>query len=517
MLRGFMENSDRTGQWDAIVIGGALSGAATATLLLRRNPKWRILILERSERFTRRVGESTVEISAYFLGRVLGLTDHLVQHHLVKQGMRFWFSNGQAGSLAECSETGPAYNVRLPGYQVDRAVLDEEVLQRVVAAGAELRRPVKVTDVILREGGQQQVTWTDAAGTSVQGQARWLIDASGFAAVLARKQGWLKLNEAHPIAACWGRWQGVKSWDSRELREKFPAWADRTQAVRLTATNHVVGRGWWSWWIPLRGGDMSVGVVYDQRMVELPPGENLGERLRAFLMQHPAAREIFADAKVAPGDMHYRSNCAYASTRMAGNGYVLVGDAAAFLDPFYSPGMDWISFTATGAADLVDGCLRGRPAAERAALYQERFTLCYERWFDALYRNKYFYMGDYELMTLAFRLDLGIYYLGVVSQPMKHGEKTLGVPAFARRGSGWAARLISLYNRRFAAIAQARHARGTWGRRNAGHYFPFVSYQIDRRLLWRVLWTLTLWGRLEIVEGWRTWFRPVPEPGLSRA
>lgn len=498
-------------------MGGALSGAATVLLLQRRNPQWRILILERSEHFKRRVGESTVEISAYFLGRVLGLTEHLVQQHLVKQGMRFWFSNAEAKSLGECSETGPAYNVRLPGYQVDRAVLDEEVLRRAVAGGAELRRPVRVTDVVLHDGGQQEVTWTDAAGASTTGRARWVIDASGFASVLARKQGWIKTNEAHPIAACWGRWQGVKSWDSRELREKFPAWSDRTQAVRLTATNHVIGRGWWSWWIPLRGGDMSVGVVYDQRMVELPPGENLGERLKAFLMQHPVAREIFAEATVTPGDMHHRSNCAYASTRMAGNGFVLVGDAAAFLDPFYSPGMDWISFTATGAADLVDGCLRGRPGAERAALYQNRYTLCYQRWFDALYRNKYFYMGDYELMTLAFRLDLGIYYLGVVSQPLKHGERTLGVPAFARRGAGLAGGLIGFYNRRFATMARSRFARGIWGRHNHGRHFSFVSYQLDRRLFWRVVWALGQWGLLELREGWRTWFRTPPEPGLSGA
>ena len=78
--------------WDVIVVGGALSGAATATLLLRRNPRLRVLILERHAAFGRRVGESTVEISAWFLGRVLDLTGHLLEKHLVKQGLRFWFS-----------------------------------------------------------------------------------------------------------------------------------------------------------------------------------------------------------------------------------------------------------------------------------------------------------------------------------------------------------------------------------------------------------------------------------------
>ena len=56
--------------YDVVVMGGALSGGATATLLLRQNPGLRLLIVEKSERLGRRVGEATVEVSAYFMGRV---------------------------------------------------------------------------------------------------------------------------------------------------------------------------------------------------------------------------------------------------------------------------------------------------------------------------------------------------------------------------------------------------------------------------------------------------------------
>ncbi len=521
--------------WDVIVVGGALSGSATALLLLRRNPRLRVLILERSARFSRRVGESTVEVSAYFLGRVLGLTEHLNQHHLTKQGMRFWFTNDRVKTLGDCSETGPRYNVRFPGYQVDRAILDQEVLERAVAAGATLFRPVNVRDITLVAGGQQTVAWesspaSDAPASSSSlaapapspvthtATARWVVDASGFASLLARKNGWFTPNTAHPIAACWSRWQGVKNLDSRELAEKFPAFAQRANGVRYTATNHIVGLGWWSWWIPLKGGDFSVGIVYDQRLTELQPGGKLGDRLKEFLNVHPAARELLADATFQTGDVHFRRNCAYVSSTFAGDGFALVGDAAAFIDPFYSPGMDWISFTATATANLLDTCLRGRPAAERVARHNDRFRLSYSRWFDSIYRDKYYYMGDHQLMTLAFRLDLGLYYLGIVSKPFKNGESALEIPAFAGRGSGRAAQLLSLYNRRLAAIARRRLAVGTWGRKNAGGYFPFMSYQLDRRLPWRVLWALVMWGKLELTEGWRTWFTaPVSDVGrLSR-
>jgi len=106
-------------RYDVAIIGGALSGAAAALLLLREHPTLRILIIEKSTAFTRRVGEATVEISAYFLGRVLGLTQYLNEAQLVKQGMRFWFANADTKTLADCSEFGGRYLSRVAAYQVD--------------------------------------------------------------------------------------------------------------------------------------------------------------------------------------------------------------------------------------------------------------------------------------------------------------------------------------------------------------------------------------------------------------
>jgi 2-polyprenyl-6-methoxyphenol hydroxylase-like FAD-dependent oxidoreductase len=71
--------------YDVVVIGGALSGAATATLLLRNNPSLYVVIIEKSTRFTRRVGEATVEVSAFFMGRILGMTQYLNESHLVRR------------------------------------------------------------------------------------------------------------------------------------------------------------------------------------------------------------------------------------------------------------------------------------------------------------------------------------------------------------------------------------------------------------------------------------------------
>ncbi len=510
--------------WDVIIIGGALSGSATALQLLRRNPDLRVLILERSARLKRRVGESTVEVSSYFLGRVLDLTEHLHEKHLTKQGMRFWFYNDHATDLAACSETGPGYNVRLPGHQLDRAVLDEELLTRATAAGATVLRPVRVTDVTLTPGGHQRITWSEdtpptptspvaapvkaPAPATHTATARWVIDASGVAALLARKNGWHRPNTDHPTATAWSRWSGVKNWDVRELADKFPAWSRRAHGTRFNATNHLVGRGWWAWMIPLKGGDVSIGVVYDQRLVELPPGPSVGERLRTFLFQHPIARELLADATWQEGDVHFRRNLAYRSTTFAGDGFALVGDAAGFIDPFYSPGMDWIGYTTAAAAALVADSFAGNASAERIAHHNRVFGLSYDRWFRGIYRDKYFYMGDHELMTTAFLLDLGLYYLGVASQPFRYGPDALQTPCLAGPYNRFPAWLTATYNRRLAAMARARMKRGSWGRNNHGRYFGFRSYEFTPTLPLRVLVALARYLRLELTEGWRTWFRP---------
>jgi flavin-dependent dehydrogenase len=537
--------------YDVIIVGGALAGASSAILLLREQPQLRVLILEKSDAFARRVGEVTVEVSAYFLGRVLGLTQYLNEAHLVKQGMRFWFAKEHTPSLDECSEIGGGYLARVPAYQVDRSTLDEEVLRRALALGAEVRRPATVKRVELNPGGEQVVTISEntpsrssrgneaqaspdrpslvgdqglltSAATNFQPRcemlrARWVIDASGPAALLSRQNGWFRSNSAHPTTAVWARWRGVKDWDGPELVKRFPKWSMACHGIRATATNHFTGHGWWAWCIPLKGGDVSVGVVFDQRLVEWPAGGPLGQRLKDFLLQHPAAREILHDAQWLGGDVHWRRQLPYSSTLYAGDGFLLVGDAGAFLDPLYSPGMDWLAFTVVRATEIILAQQRGTNAAALVDEYNRDFARSYDRWFEAVYRNKYEYLGDYELMRLGFLLDLGFYYLGVASQPYKRGLAGLREPVFTTAPSLPCYHLMRAYNRRLASIARVRRARGTWGRHNASRRFMFGGYTFGPASAKHVLKALLGWAWLEVTEGWRSWFAPRPTPVVSEA
>lgn len=497
-------NPQNRPHWDVVIIGGALTGASTAIQLKKQQPDLRVLVVESHEKFHRRVGESTVEISSWFLMRVLGLTEYLNQNHIVKQGLRFWFTNSEAKCFDSCSEIGPKYNVNLPAFQVDRAELDEHVLAKASTLGVEIWRPAEVKSVALNTGGDQ-VMKILKDGETMELATRWVVDASGAKRMLARKNGWARTNERHPIASVWTRWKGVCAWDDEELCADHPGFAKRCFGSRQTATNHLIGKGWWSWWIALKGGDMSVGVVYDERLVALPEGGSPVERMRALLATHPLAERLLKNATNDPEDVHFRKNLPYTSDEMAGDGFALVGDAAAFLDPFYSPGMDWIAFSSASVSAMILRERAGEMSMEEPATLNTQMKLSYERWFEAIYQDKYFYMGDYELMRLAFMLDLGVYYFGVVSQPFKHGLKGLELPPFNGPGTTASFHLIRFYNRRLAKIAARRMRTGEWGRKNANHYHPFVSYRFNAALPWRLVATACRFAALELREGWKTW------------
>src|SRR5215472_5164226 len=113
------ETSERTTDYDVIVLGGAFSGAAAAILLKRWMPAARVLVVERQAAFDQKVGEATVEVSALFLHRVLGAYDELARTHLPKHGLRYWFYDREARALSEMTELGPDEVPRLPAFQLD--------------------------------------------------------------------------------------------------------------------------------------------------------------------------------------------------------------------------------------------------------------------------------------------------------------------------------------------------------------------------------------------------------------
>jgi flavin-dependent dehydrogenase len=501
-------------RFDVVILGGALAGASTALLLRRLRPELSVLVVERNTAFDWKVGESTVEISGYFLSRVLRLYDHLSREQLTKQSFRYWFHNGKVTRLREATEVGPHQLARLPAFQIDRSKLDEHVLGLAVREGARLWRPAKVVEVALPEesGGPEGRVVVERDGKTVELRAGWIVDASGRAAVIARKRGWLRPIAEHPTTAIWARYRNVKDLDGPEVAGADPddPFARSTIAARRLATNHFTGYGYWMWVIPLHGGETSVGAVWDRRLVR-PEGRNAHERLRWFVDGNPLTRELMEKAELIPDDLRMFANLPYLVERVAGRGWSLVGDAAGFLDPFYSPGLDQLSFSVCWTLELLrrsgeapeafDELLRGHNA---------NYTRFLRWFFEAIFRDKYHLMGDYETMSASFLIDTALYYFFTVWPVyMKSHRKMLNPPFYHPYGS-YAFPFIRFYQGRLVSIAKRKLKLGIYGNRNDGRHPKLPGFSLGFNTVWMLVRGLQFWLTAEARNAWSWIARPRP-------
>jgi len=487
--------------YDVVVIGGGLAGSSIAVLLKERLPEARILILERRESFDRKVGEATVEVSGFFLNQVLAAGDELGRGHLAKHGLRYWFTDRQDRSLAEMTEIGPAVVPHLPSYQLDRSRLDEHLLGRAASAGVETRRRARVSAVDL-DWPQNRVTFSDPEGEQSV-SARWIIDASGRRAYLARKLKTWSPNEEHPTAAVWSRWQGTLDLDSPAATGLGSIDPTRPMtASRRLATNHFCGYGWWCWVIPLANGETSVGLVYNRDLFELPGEGNIRDRYRDFVTSQDGLRDVLAGAVMADRDCRTYPHLAYASNQYAGRGWALVGDAASFIDPYYSPGLDHAAISIYTTLEFLEADLRGTLPDEaldkRIAEHNQLWRRSYGRWCEALYLGKYEILGDSELTTSAFLVDTAMYYLGVVS-PVYEDVANLDRPVFGRadRGTTWAWAFLSWFNRRLNRLARFRRQTGSYGQGNVARRVAAKAPGLGKEALPMLFQGLRIWLHLE--------------------
>ncbi|HJQ38630.1 MAG TPA: NAD(P)/FAD-dependent oxidoreductase [Thermoanaerobaculia bacterium] len=495
-----------SGHFDVVILGGAFSGASAAILLRRDHPQLRVLIVEKAVAFDEKVGEATTEMSAMFLTRRLAMWHHLEREQLPKEGLRYWFSNERVTGHANASESGGFIRSAVPAFQLRRDALDEHLLATAVQEGAELWRPAKARDVVL---GEFDHKLTVEIGDEVREVAcSWILDATGRVNFLGRRLNLIERNDEHPTAAIWCRWKNVRHIDDLAARSGL---ARSNVGSRRLATNHYMGLGYWIWVIPLGNGETSIGVVFDKRLVELHHSKNRADDFIAFLNAIPSLAELLVDAEPRLDDLRFYSHLPYASKQYMGRGWALLGDAAAFLDPYYSPGLDHASFTAEATAEIIGKQAMGEDVTARITEHNETFVRSYWRFFRAAYKDKYYYMGESDLLTASFLIDTAQYYLFVVIPAYKFLKRFDWMPVLGPKPAFLSYHLMQLYNRRFKALAEARRAAGEAGRRNdarrikAYYNLGFAPLRMAARgmklwmfaeldsvrLLWKRLWRKT--------------------------
>jgi flavin-dependent dehydrogenase len=405
-----MPDTGRPGAWDVdvAVLGGGLAGLTLANQLRLERPDLSVVVLEKAvgpcPEAAHKVGESITEIAALYLGRVLGLAEHCDEAQLRKFGLRFFFGGGAAGPVGQRTEYGASEYLPVRTWQLDRGRLENELAARARDRGARVEQGARVVDVDL--GDPAHTVRYEQDGEARALTARFVADASGRRAVLKKKLG-LGRTVPHEVNAAWFRVPGeldVDAWCDD------PAFRGFVGAPRRLSTNHLLGPGYWVWLIPLASGATSVGIVAEEAR---HPFSSIAsaEAALAWLRAHEpeCARHVEA-AGPWLDFLALRRFCHNAERIFSPDRWALLGDAGIFLDPFYSPGSDYIAMINTFAVDLVGADADGRPdLAERTEAWNQRMLTLF-RAFLHVYRGRYAVMGTAAPMRTKITWDITTYW-----------------------------------------------------------------------------------------------------------
>lgn len=399
--------------YDVAILGGGIAGLSLALELKKARPATSIIVIEKQEHpvpeAAHKVGESSVEIAAYYMRNVLGLGEHLQTQQLPKFGLRMFFSLGDNQDITRRVELGHASPPPRPvaTYQIDRGRLENALGHELPKRGITFLDGCKGQQILLQPQSDFHQLHIQHNGTHHEVQARWLVDASGRSTLLQRQLGLAK-KVGHVANAVWfriGYRIDVNQWSTD------PAWLGRIrEGERMLSTNHLMGEGYWVWLIPLASGSTSVGIVTD---ASIHPFEkmNLFERALAWLSVHePQCARVIEQHRDVVQDFRVMKDYSYSCEQVfSDERWCMIGEAAVSLDPLYSPGGDLIAIGNGLACDLINHALEGEDVEDRAAIHNQVFLLLTNSW-RSIYERQYSVMGNAQIMAAKVIWDTAVYW-----------------------------------------------------------------------------------------------------------
>lgn len=342
-------------RYDCIVIGGGPAGATCATLLAGHGR--RVLVLEK-DRFPRHhIGESLMP-HTYWTFKRLGMLEKLGASAFPrKESVQFVSASGRDSEPYFFTDRDPGDWSTT--WQVRRDTFDRMMLDNARAHGAEVREGVRAQRVVFEGERAVGVVARDDAGTHDL-RASVIVDATGVGALLSKQLGIRGSDPKLRNAAFYSYYRG--------------AFRDEGRNAGATLIVHTPERNGWFWFIPLPDDVTSVGVVAPPGYLCSGRGDDPAAVLREEIENCPGALRRLEGATQI--DRTYVcSDFSYRADRVAGDGWLLIGDAYGFLDPVYSSGLMLALKSGEWAADAIHESLAaGDVSAARLGVFAPRFV-----------------------------------------------------------------------------------------------------------------------------------------------
>ena len=349
-----MSTADR-GNPDVIVIGGGPAGSTVSTLMAQQGLKVELFERERFPRF--HIGESLIPETYWVLKR-LNMLPKMQQSPFVKKfSVQFVSSSGRNSAPFyfwdnkphECSQT----------WQVVRSEFDQMMLNNAREHGVSVHEGVRVHDVLFEGDRAVGVSIKEELSPLREMRARVVVDASGQNGLLMNR---LRLRVWDPTlnkGAIWTYWEG--------------AYRDTGRDEGATLVIQTGNKNGWFWYIPLHNDIVSCGVVAPFDYL-FKGRDSYPHTYEEEVNGCPGVKERVASARRVTG--HFATkDYSYRSTRVAGDGWVLVGDAFGFLDPLYSSGVLLALKSGELAADaIVEAFSKNNTSAEQLGKWGPMFN-----------------------------------------------------------------------------------------------------------------------------------------------